>query len=169
MSKSKKVMYREVQRPRQSWFWIIIIILAGIAWYGFIQQIILGTPFGDKPAPDAVFIIFWLIFGVLFPVIAIWFYRLIIEVHDDGIFIRYIPFHLRGKKFLFEDLSNYEAITYHVLETGGWGIRFGMEGEFIYSMYGKEAIKLTLKHQTVIIGIQNPHEMLKVLDSIDKN
>lgn len=81
-------------------------------WYGFIQQVILGVPFGDNPAPDVMVIIFWLVFGNIFPVLMLGMLKLITEVRDDGLYIRFIPLHFHYKLFLFKDIRNYQSITY---------------------------------------------------------
>ncbi|WP_374720158.1 hypothetical protein [Parageobacillus toebii] len=42
---------REVQRL--PWYAnALVLIIAAVIWYGFIQQIIFGIPFGAKPASD---------------------------------------------------------------------------------------------------------------------
>lgn len=68
MRKRSGVIYREVQRMRQIWVLLLIVPMAILMWYGFVQQIILGVPFGDKPAPDIVYIVLWFIFGIAFSV-----------------------------------------------------------------------------------------------------
>ncbi|MEL4024938.1 hypothetical protein [Lysinibacillus endophyticus] len=45
---NEQVIFREVQWPRQIWIWVLILFIAAINWFGFIQQILLGIPFGNK-------------------------------------------------------------------------------------------------------------------------
>jgi hypothetical protein len=44
--------FREERRFRQWWLWLLVGLVAALQWWGFLQQIILGQPWGDRPAPD---------------------------------------------------------------------------------------------------------------------
>lgn len=169
MEKHTKVVYREIQRPQQILWWGLILLVTIFMWYWFIQQIILGVPMGDKPAPDAVTIIFWVIFGIVFPVLMLGVLKLITEVRDDGLYIRFVPFHFQYKQYLFKDIRHYESITYSPLKRfGGWGIRFNLKGETTYNLNGKEGIELKLKYNKVVIGTQQPDKLKKAMDSVQK-
>ena len=52
MGYETNLVFREVQRFRQVWLWVLLISIAAIELatfgYGIIQQIILGKPFGDN-------------------------------------------------------------------------------------------------------------------------
>lgn len=113
MGKQNDVIFREIQYFRQVWLWILVLLCAGLMWFITIKQIIFGIPMGDNPAPDVLLIIFWLIFGVLFPVFMLWMCKLIIEVRSDGIYIRFAPFHMRYKSFLFKDIVSYKPVVYN--------------------------------------------------------
>ncbi|MGG5765675.1 MULTISPECIES: DUF6141 family protein [Bacillus cereus group] len=78
MKQQEHVIFREVQRS-PIWVWILILGIAILMWYGFIQQIILDTPFGDKPAPNGVLVVLWLFFGIVFPVLMLGVLKLIIR------------------------------------------------------------------------------------------
>lgn len=124
-------------------------------------------PVGNNPASDLVTIIFWVIFGVIFPIMMLGVLKLIIEVRHDGLYIRFVPFHFRYKQFLFKDIREYESITYSPLKRfGGWGVRFNLDGETAYDLNGKEGIELKLKYETIIIGTQKPGELKKAMDSV---
>jgi hypothetical protein len=84
------VAFREVQRFRQWWVWLLIYGIAALSWYGFVQQIVLGRPFGSNPAPDWMMWLLFLLFGIGLP---LFFHRLkmIVEVREDHIHIRYAP------------------------------------------------------------------------------
>jgi hypothetical protein len=102
---TENVTYCKVQRFRQTWIWLLIALLVGIAWYGFLQQIVLGKPFGGNPALDLMMWIFWIVFGVGLPLL---FYsvKLIVEVKEDGIHIRFFPLHSRGKGWAYNVSGN---------------------------------------------------------------
>lgn len=167
---ANNIIYKEVQKPRQPLLWLIVISIAALMWYGFIQQVVLGVPFGNKPASNAVLIIFWIIFGIAFPFIMLKWTKLIVEVHEDGLYIRFIPFHLHYKKFLYKDIKHYRSINYSPLTRfGGWGYRVNFKGETGYLMGGKQGIELTLKYQTVVISTIEPKEIIKGMDAFQKD
>jgi hypothetical protein len=134
-------------------------------WYSFIYQILLGNQFGSKPASDATVIVFWVILGVAFPLILLKWTKLIVEVHEDGLYIRFMPFHLQYKKFLYKDIKDCKSIKFSPLTRfGGWGFRVNFKGETGYISSGKQGIELTLKYQTVVISATNPDELIKAMD-----
>ncbi|WP_404451503.1 DUF6141 family protein [Virgibacillus necropolis] len=164
------VLYREVQRPRHMWLiGLVVIVIAAVFWWGLIQQIILGTQFGDKPAPDWILIIFWILFGIVFP-LGTFKVKQITEVREDGIYIRFIPFHFQYRIFPIQDVRHFRSITYSSIgRFGGWGIRINLQGERAYNMGGKHGIELKLSSGTIIvIGTQKPDELEKVLYSINQ-
>ena len=60
--------FREEQRFGQWWLWILVGSLVAMQWWGFYQQIVLGKPWGDRPAPDWMMVLIWLCFGIGLPV-----------------------------------------------------------------------------------------------------
>lgn len=167
MNERSDVVYREVQKPRSVLLWILIFSLCIFMWYPFIQQVILGIPVGNNPASDGVLLIFWFVFGICFPIIALFFTKLIVEVRSDGVYIRYMPFHFRYKRFLLKDIEHCESITYSPMKRfGGWGIRMNFHGEVAYILSGKKAIKLVVKSQSYVIGSRTPDELKKAIDLV---
>lgn len=170
MEQQEHVIFREVQRPRQIWIWILIILIAVFIWFSFIKQIIFGVPVGDSPAPNVALVLLWLVFGIGLPLGLLGGIKLITEVRRDGLYVRYAPFHVHYKPFLFKDMIRYTAITYRPLvRFGGWGIRFNTKGETAYNMNGNQGIELQLTNHTVIVGSQDPDGLVKALDSAQRD
>lgn len=145
-------MFHEEQQFRQLWVRALIIFVSLTAWYGFVQQIILGQPFGNQPAPDNLLIVITILFGIGFP---IFFYsmKLTTDVDQDGIHIRFFPF-LR-KKIPFSQITHFKAHTYRPLvEYGGWGIRYGgTKKGWAYNISGNEGVQLELSDgKKILIG-----------------
>jgi uncharacterized membrane protein (DUF485 family) len=169
VAKKESVLFREVQKNNNVFVWVITVGLAALMWYGFVQQIVFGHPFGDHPASDPLMVILWIIFGIGFPVFA-WSVKLITEVRTDGLYVRFIPFHLRYKKFSLDGIDSYQSITYSPLgRFGGWGIRFNFKGEMAYNMSGKLGLEIRYQSGVIVIGSKNPFELEKALDSAYKN
>ncbi|KKI90560.1 hypothetical protein WQ54_21780 [Bacillus sp. SA1-12] len=170
MKRQEHIIFREVQRPRQIWIWVIILLIAAFMWFSFITQVIIGVPIGDKPAPDIIMLLFWLAFSIVFPLCLLRFMKLVTEVRRDGLYVRYVPFHFHYKSFLFKDIVRYKNITYRPLgRFGGWGIRFNAEGETAYTMSGNQGIELHLPNSTVVVGSQDPDGLIKALDSAKRD
>ncbi len=160
----KEVFFREVQRFRQLWVWAVVVFLMGLSWYSFIQQIILKNPFGTRPAPDVLLIGLWVLFGWSFPLM-VYIAGLTTEVREDGIYIRFIPFHRKFRTMPFEAIQTYEARTYHPLkEYGGWGIRYGSGGK-AYNVCGDRGVQLVLRSgRKILLGSQKPEEMVLAIE-----
>lgn len=157
-------LYREVQHFRQLWLWILLLCIALTAIWGMVQQLFLGKPFGNNPAPDVILIIIVIIFGFGFPYL---FYKinLTTEVHSDGIYYRFFPFHLSFHKIGLEDLAEYEVQTYNALKDyGGWGIRYGRKGKG-YNVSGNCGVQLELSNgDRLLFGSQKAEEFTKAIN-----
>ena len=165
MNKENKMvpLYSEVQRVRQIWIWLIVLLLAGLFWYLFAKQVIMGSPLGSRPAPDVVLAIFWLIFGIGFPLL-FFSAKLITEVRNDGVYIKFFPLHWSFHEITFRELKRYEVRTYKpIREYGGWGIRKGRHGD-AYNMRGNKGVQLELyNNKRILIGSIHPEELYQAI------
>jgi len=156
-------MYREVQHFRQLLLWVLLLCIAGAAIYAIVEQLVLGKPFGDNPASDAVLIVIVVIFGFGFP---LFFYliNLTTVVRGDGLYYRFFPMHLSFRKISFTNLKTYEVRTYSALrEYGGWGIRWGLKGK-AYNVSGNRGVQLELSNgERILIGSRRPDELAEAL------
>jgi hypothetical protein len=159
-------IFREVQRFRQWWVWLLLLFVTGMAWYGAVQQIVLKKPFGSHPAPDVIMIMIWAIFEVLFP---LFFYslRLVTEIRYDGLHIRFFPLQFHDHKISLGEIKKYEIRTYSALkEYGGYGIRYGKNGK-AYNVSGSRGVQLEFQDgKHLLIGSQRPEEFASALASV---
>ena len=164
-AKYTDTIYHEVQRQRQVWLWVIVLGITGLMWYTAIMQLIFHTPVGSKPASDPQAFVFWLIFGLGFPIL-FFYVKLETEVRYDGIQIRFFPYLLRTKKVAFTELSSCQAIAYRpLLEYRGWGIRLGAKG-WAYSTSGHEGVELQFQDgKTLLIGSQRSEELYQAIQA----
>jgi hypothetical protein len=155
--------YREVQRFRQLWLWLLVAGICGLSIWSFVQQLIMDKPFGQNPAPDVVVVVIAAIFGLGFPVL---FYsiNLTTEVRSDGLYVRFFPFHLKFRRILAGSLNRYEVQTYRpIRDYGGWGIRYGRGGK-AYNVSGNRGVMLELSDgQKLLIGSQKPEELANAI------
>jgi hypothetical protein len=159
------VLFREVQRFRDVW-WIMTLVfgIAAIQWWIFLGQIVGGAPMGNRPAPDGVVLLIWLLFGIGLPVLFL-LLRLEVEVTPDGVTIRFAPLFVR----LIDrrDIAGAEPLTYRPLgEFGGWGVR-GWGGRVAYNVRGDQGVELTLRDgRRVLIGTQRATELAAAIAGI---
>ena len=161
--------FYEVQTFRKTWVLALVlpislflIILFG---YGMIKQLVLGQPWGNRPLPDVALAIIGPL-GILFGLsLALLFYsaKLITEVREDGVYLRFFP--LTHQRIPFEDIRNCEARTYSpIREFGGWGIRYG-RGTKAYNVSGNRGVQLELSDgKRFLIGSQRPEELARAIE-----
>ena len=158
-------LFLEEQKFRQIWIWLVILLSSGILWYIGIMQFIMDTPMGQNPMPDVLLVILWGLLGIGMPVM---FYltRLTTEVRQDGIYIRFVPFHFRWQKIEFGEILECRAVTYRpIAEYGGWGIRYGRNGK-AYNVSGNRGVRLELKNDKhLLIGSAHSDELNMAIEA----
>jgi hypothetical protein len=175
MMDSGVAYFREEQRFRQWWLWVLLIGMAGLVLVlfgaGLYQQLVLGRPWGDHPMSDRALIatalatwafvaaIIWMLYSAV----------LITEVRSDGLYVRFFPFHFRFLRFPFERIRSYEARTYSPIgEFGGWGIRYGCKSK-AYNVDGDRGLQLEFADgRRLLIGSQRAGEFVRTLASFQK-
>lgn len=160
------VLFREEQRFRQLWIWLLILFIAAIQWWGFIQQIIFGQPWGDNPGPDWMIVTFWLLFGIGLPLFFLYL-RLIVTVSDAAVEIHFRP--LARRTIAIADIRHVKPGTYSPLRSyGGWGVR-GLGDNVAYNVSGNQGVKLTLADgKTVLIGSQRTAELALAIETAQR-
>jgi hypothetical protein len=159
-------LYRETQRFRQWWIWALVLGIAVLSLYGAVQQLIWGKPFGNNPAPDGWMIVIAVIFGIGLPIF-MYTINLTTEIRNDGLYVRFFPFHLSFTRIATHEIKRFESRTYSPLgEYGGWGIRFGKKGK-AYTVSGNRGVQLELTNgKRLLIGSQRPEELVETLTSM---
>ncbi|MDY6911592.1 MAG: DUF6141 family protein [Chloroflexota bacterium] len=153
------ILFREVQRLRQIWLWLIVLCAPAILIYGMIQQLILDNPFGNNPTSDTVLIILGIVLGLGLPCF-MYTINLTTEVHTDGLYLKYFPFHLSFREIAFEEIKSYTAQTYSpIKDYGGWGIKFGRGGK-AYNVSGNSGVQMELVNgEKLLIGSKRSEEL----------
>ena len=143
--------YREMQRFRQRWLWIL---LGGIA----LLMLVLGP-------------ISWLGL-VIIGVVAAFLYslRLETEVRADGIYLKMWPIHRSYRRIAWSDIEQYESRTYSPLrDFGGWGIRWA-PGKIAYNVRGNQGIWFErTNRRSVLVGSRHVEEFVRAIDEVYKN
>ena len=159
-----RTYFKEEQKFRQPWLIIFLILVSILPWIGMIEQVLFGQNFGNKPAPNWMIITIWLAFGIGLPVF-FFSIKLISEVRNDGIYLRFFPLHRKFKVYPYDEIEKYEVRIYRpIYEYGGWGIRYGLKGK-AYNVYGNKGIQLVFKNKKkLLIGSQKPEEFYNAIE-----
>lgn len=162
------IHFTERQRFTQWWLWAILVGPTVLFWYGAVRQLVLGMPWGNRPAPDFVLFLIWLLGGVLLPGLIL-LIHLRTEVRDDGVYLRFAPFHRRYVSWRFAEISEIAPRDYSPLrEFGGWGVRVGASG-MAYNVKGNKGIQITLRTgRRVLIGTQQPDRFMDAVERARK-
>lgn len=156
------VRFHEVQALRRWWLSAMLLIPLAITGYGLFQQIILRRPWGNRPVSDLTFV---LIEGAL-AAFVVWIHliRLVTEVRDDTLIVRYVCL-WPVRRIPLTDISSARDITYSpILDYGGWGVRWGWDGSMIFNVSGDRGVELLLKNgKRIVVGSQRSSELAQVI------
>ncbi len=171
----ERLLFKEEQRFRQWWLWLILNLAAGVSIIPFLVGIyfqeVLGKPLGNNPA-STLFLVFFLIFdtvligGVIFMIYKM---RLTVEVRTTGLWFRYPPLAYRWKCFAKEEIERFEIRTYRpVSEYGGWGIKGGSRNK-AYNVSGNIGLQLYLKDgKKVLFGTEKKQALEYAINKMMK-
>jgi hypothetical protein len=171
MNKEAVIIYREEQSFAAWLRWLVSITMIAAV---LLSLYALKKEYGGQYSPDMTEYIIAVVAGIGVPIaIAILFYflKLETEVRADGLYIRFVPFHIHFKKFAVNDLSECYARQYKpILEYGGWGIRCGLSGRGrAYNVSGNKGVQLVFKGgRKLLIGSQKAEKLEEAIRSIMK-
>lgn len=154
--------FREVQAVSHWWVRAIVFAITAIAWWAFLQQIVLGRPWGTNPGPDWVI---WAVFvgaGVLLPAFLLG-TRLVTVVTGDALRLHYR--FLKRRVIPLSGIESAASTLYHpILEFGGWGIRWAPGRGWVWSAVGNRGVRLELAGgKRLLVGTQRPEDLLLAL------
>ena len=140
--------FKETQRFTQWWLWLILFG----SWITMIYAIA-----QDPPQSNLGSIVSYAI-GMLLPIF-FWQMRLITRITEKGIYVRFIPFHLKEQFYPWDSIESAQVRTYSPLkEYGGWGIKYGFNGQGkVYNVAGNQGLQVVFKSgEKLLIGTQKP-------------
>jgi hypothetical protein len=162
-----KVHYREEQKFNQWWIWLILLFVTGIWIWQLVQQIFMGIPFGNNPAPDYVVYLVG-----LFPLAGLLLFKILtLEtlIDNEGIHYRFKPFQRKFRLIKPDDILRYEVKKYSpIKDYGGWGIRYGMSSKGnAYNVKGYDGVFFELRNKKkFLLGTQNPVSIKSAMEKL---
>ncbi|WP_049947417.1 hypothetical protein [Candidatus Halobonum tyrrellensis] len=136
---SHESTFREVQRFRQRWLWAVVV-------GGGLVSAVAGGPVGVLVAAALVAFV--------------WSLRLVTEVRDDGLYVRFAPFHRSFRRVPWSAVESVESTRYRPLrEYGGWGIRWRPRA-VAFNVSGSRGVFVERPDdRDLLIGSQRPDEL----------
>lgn len=158
------VHYREVITRKPMFLWAVAFLVCGLFVWGFVQQVILGRPFGNNPGPD------WLMWVLLISGVGVaaFLYALRLETLVDETHVRVKLHPLWGKAVRLEEIESVTPRRYRpILDYGGWGIRYRPGRGWAYTLSGSQGVEVvTLRGKRVLIGSEHAEELaLAILEA----
>ncbi len=153
----KKVLFKEEQRFRQWWLWLIL----GSALLAIVIPLVneLSVQSWETSSSNSSRLILYGVLGVLVMItimVIMLFVRLKTKITYDGIYVAYTPFVRKWKKISKDELTGYELRKYRAnFEFGGHGMRkrgkmgqaFTISGDIGLQLYLKDGKKLLIGTQ----------------------
>lgn len=162
---SDTILFEEEQRFNQKFLWGFLVIInlalfvSCIVILFFNNENNLNVLFGFLPAIVILVAVTYLIAKS----------KLVTQIRENGIYVKFYPFHLSFKKYSWEDINELYLRKYKPLtEYGGWGLKLGPSGS-AYNVSGNVGIQLVLKNNSkVLIGTNTPDNVIDVLTTLGK-
>ncbi|MDD2439423.1 MAG: DUF6141 family protein [Methanosarcinaceae archaeon] len=107
-SENDQLLFKEIQKVDSRWIKLFIFLPALFMWYITFQKLIL-KPTGN--GPDWMLLFLLILVGLFLPIVSPKL-RLITEVRESGIYIRFTPIHV--EKYPFDTIIYYEIQTYYL-------------------------------------------------------
>jgi hypothetical protein len=151
-----QVHYRETQTFDQPWLWGL---LAGQALLALVR-----AARGQRSTRETV--------RALGPVLAaaalVRTATLYTEVRDDGVYVKFAPFHRSFRRIPFSALADVQSMGYSPLRYGGWGIRW-RPGETAYTASGTTGVRFERANgSSVFVGSRDPDGLLAAVQEASK-
>jgi len=155
--KTKKVPFRETQRFSQWWVWMILIGTGTLPYLPYLTGAYAGSAAGGLIGASLIMLIISLMLLII---------RMETILDEDGIYVRFFPFHLKPKFYSWESIKAMDVREYSALrEYGGWGIRGFSRQNRAYNVKGNKGLQLEFaKGDRLLIGTSKAEELKKWID-----
>jgi hypothetical protein len=164
---SNDILFTEKQKFKQWWLWLLLLGINGFFLFGVFKQVVGEQQFGDNPMTNGQLL--FATGGLLLVTLLFVSFRLDTTIKQDGIYVRFFPFHIKTKHYTWESLTKSFVRQYSPLtEYGGWGLRLGLFGKGVaFNVSGDKGLQLEFtNNKKVLIGTNKPNELTETLNKI---
>lgn len=146
--------FNEIQKIRQIWLIILMLFVNALVIYHFAFD---STEFIDF-APILIVALVDLLLVFL---------QLKTKINEKGISYQLLPFHLKEKIFIWDEIAEANIRKYSpIWEYGGWGYRYSFKNGKAFNISGNMGLQLVLKNgKKILIGTNKHEELLAFLES----
>lgn len=161
-----KILFSEKQRFTQWWLWLLLLGINAIFIFQAYQFLVLHKPLGVHANSTMGFLFGFCIIIIITILLRIISLKTIIK--EDGIYIKFFPFHLKFKKYPFDTIEQVYIRKYNpIFEYGGWGLRYSFKNGKAFNISGNMGIQIIFKnHSKLLIGTKKNHLVEKILNDI---
>jgi len=166
-------IFKEEQRFRHPFIWVPIFPLFVVAVVALVLMLLAssGVEFlgsGYLRGNDALVPLSLITAALGATMVLIYVCNLTTEVREDGLYVRYFPFHLKFRRIAIEDVKKIEVKTYRpIRDYGGWGIKYGFSNGWVYNVSGNRGVKLHfVKGSPLLIGSQRPEALATAINKL---
>ena len=155
-----EVLFKETQRFKQWWLWLILLAINGSNVWFLIEKYIQHKNFADTAYHSNAGAEVWSLITLLVTMLVLD-TKLETSIYADQIKVRLFPFHLKFKNFSAKTIGLAYVREYNpILDYGGWGLRLGLFGKGkAYNIAGNQGIQVVFKDGSkLLIGTQKPDE-----------
>ena len=160
-------IFKERQGFRQIWLWLLLAGINVLSIYKIIRQTAESQQNNSNLLNSSdLFIEFGVILLVTLLIAII---RLETQIKQDGIYVRFFPFHLSFKKYAWDKISKSFVKQYNpIRDYGGWGLRLGLFGKGrAFNISGNRGIQLIFTNgKRLLIGTNKPDKAKEALRQI---
>jgi hypothetical protein len=157
------IEFKEEQRFRQNWLWIILLGAAIMPIVRIYIQLIEGEGLRNNYSTDMGLIIFAI--SIFMLIVLFWIVRLKTEIDQNEIRMSYFPF--MKKRVSWKEVKNAKVLNYGFV--GGWGIRVWTKYGTVYNTMGNKGLAIQLTNgKKFLIGTQKESELRKVVEAAMK-
>jgi hypothetical protein len=162
-----EIRFTETQKFDQWWLRLLLLLVNAFVAYGTYRQVVLDVPFGDHPTSNPLLLCIF--FLVLLVTALLLFTRLETLISEDGVYVRFYPFHLQYKSYKWNQIARHAVVVYKPLsDYGGWGLRISGSGTALTTA-GNQGLQLELHNgKRLLIGTRNAEAMKAALTKISQ-
>jgi hypothetical protein len=163
----RKIFYTEKQKFKKGWLWLILLGINAFPLITIFKQEMSGQEAGADGLNGNA-----LIFCIGLSILCVLLFlgtQLETLLKEDGIYVRFSPFHLKPKHYPWSSLTKCYVREYSpITEFGGWGWRIGLFGRGIaYNVSGNKGLQLEFSNgKKLLIGTARPDQITEVLEQM---
>jgi hypothetical protein len=165
MKESSKVLYIGAVSFSHSLVWLGVLCVTFGAFYFALPPLIelFGGDFVFPFIAEVSAISFAI--GLALPILLL-VIKLKIQIREDGIYLKVIPFQISYRKISWNNLVNYEYYEHTQKEDNKLGIRYTIAGK-AYGLGGRRGIKLELANgETIFIESRRPEKIIEIIKTV---